>query len=69
MIVTLDAKYLSVRDPNSRSSPGQMNAIDKKEEQHTGHHKQIRQSRSTFVFFAFEASRVVAPAGLKASYR
>lgn len=45
MIVTLDAKYLSVRHLNSRSSPGRMNPIDTKEEQHTGHHKQIRQSR------------------------
>ena len=45
MIVTLIAGYWSVRDPDSRSSPGTMNAIDTKEEQHTGRHKQIRQSR------------------------
>ncbi len=48
MIVTLDAKYLLVRDPNSSSSPDRMNPIDTEEEQHTGHHKQIRQSRLTF---------------------
>ena len=45
MIVTLDAKKLSVRDPKSRSGTDAMNAIDTKEEHHTGCHKQIRQSR------------------------
>lgn len=69
MIVTLDARFMSVRDPDSGPSLGKINAFDLKKEQRTGHHKQIWQLTLLFSLCASEASRVVALASREAPDR